>query len=763
MKIRTKLHIAFLGIAILLSACLISIVYFSMVPHFEKQVGEQLKEKVRQSAKEIDDFMLTRVKDFNILSNNPLFSTSSNNTISDYLSRVVEQYPFYEHISFVNKDGIILASSSPEELGLKLIDFEPEIEEEFQKTLNGGNDDVYISDKALMKEVKENAHLDIELLSNVIDLNGNVIGVLLGIVDFDFIRDIVNDIDERTIGDEYAYLVDDPGNVIFSANPDISSLEPHPDLSIKNLQQKLEGDKNGFDIYQNSKGIKVISGYADLSEYGTNKVGDWSLLSTAPYGEIMIPIYVMIYKVIIAFLIILVGIFLLTFKFSHAFSKPIIQLQQSVSEFDMDSKPLELKIDTKDEIGDLSASFNNMSKNIYQSSIERKQIKKLLHESKDQLDNIINNIGDPVFVKDEQSQFLLVNDACCKVFNLTRTEIIGKTLTEDIPPYEMEGFLRIDKQVLTTGVENISEESLTIRQGETRLISTKKTRYIDENGTKFLIGVVRDITERKQAEIELENHKNNLEDLIESRTSELEKEKIKAQSADLMKSAFLATMSHELRTPMNSIIGFTGILLKEFAGPINEEQEKQLLMVKNSGQHLLGLINDILDISKIEAGKLKVSRLPFNYLSTIEKTVKFLLPQANKKGLQINSEFSDMKVILNSDERRVEQVLLNLISNAIKFSNQGTILVKVAIDNNFVTTQIIDQGIGISKEDLHKLFMPFIQVKGGLTRRHEGTGLGLAICKNLIEKLGGTIQVTSKKGEGSDFLFKLPIEHTDNK
>ena len=285
MKIRTKLHIAFLGIAILLSACLMSIVYFSMVTHFEKQVGEQLKENVRHSAKEIDDFMFTREKDFNMLSNNPLFSTSSNNTISDYLSRVVEQYHFYEHISFVNKDGIILASSSPEELGLKLLDFEPDIEVEFHKTLNGGNDDVYISDKALMKEAKANAHLDIELLSNVIDLNGNVIGVLLGIVDFDFIRDIVNDIDERTIGDEYAYLVDDPGNVIFSANPDISSLEPHPDLSIKNLQQKLEGDKNGFDIYQNSKGIKVISGYADLSEYGTNKVGDWSLLSTAPYDE----------------------------------------------------------------------------------------------------------------------------------------------------------------------------------------------------------------------------------------------------------------------------------------------------------------------------------------------------------------------------------------------------------------------------------------------------------------------------------------------
>ena len=230
-----------------------------------------------------------------------------------------------------------------------------------------------------------------------------------------------------------------------------------------------------------------------------------------------------------------------------------------------------------------------------------------------------------------------------------------------------------------------------------------------------------------------------------------------------MKSAFLATMSHELRTPMNSIIGFTGILLKEFAGPLNDEQKKQLLMVKNSGQHLLGLINDILDISKIEAGKLNVSKAPFNYLSTLENTIEFLSPQANKKGLQIIAEFSETKITLNSDERRVEQVVLNLISNAIKFSNQGKIIVKVDVNKNVLTTQIIDNGIGISKEDQNKLFMPFIQLESGLKRSHEGTGLGLAICKSLVEKLGGKIQVTSEIGKGSNFTFKVPLEHIDNK
>jgi signal transduction histidine kinase len=276
-----------------------------------------------------------------------------------------------------------------------------------------------------------------------------------------------------------------------------------------------------------------------------------------------------------------------------------------------------------------------------------------------------------------------------------------------------------------------------------------------------MVGAMLDITDRKKVESELEDHRNNLEELVEIRTIDLEKEKVKAQSADLMKSAFLATMSHELRTPMNSIIGFTGIILKEFAGPINAEQKKQLSMVLNSSQHLLGLINDVLDISKIEAGELKVSLYPFNYVSTLKKTIEFLMPQASKKELVITSEIADRIITLKSDERRVEQVLLNLLSNAIKFSTNGTIQVKVVIIDNLVVTQVIDQGIGISKKDLNSLFIPFIQIETGLNRSHEGSGLGLSICKSLIEKLGGTINVLSIKGEGSNFTFTLPLDYDD--
>ncbi|WP_373941484.1 ATP-binding protein [Polaribacter sejongensis] len=265
---------------------------------------------------------------------------------------------------------------------------------------------------------------------------------------------------------------------------------------------------------------------------------------------------------------------------------------------------------------------------------------------------------------------------------------------------------------------------------------------------------------------ELHDSKEALLNLLEDinfQSTQLEKVKVKAQSADLMKSAFLATMSHELRTPMNSIIGFTGILLKEYPGPLNQEQKKQLSMVKNSSKHLLSLINDVLDISKIEGGKLKVSYYPFNYLKTLEKTINFLLPRASKKGLTINSEISEIDITINSDERRVEQVLLNLLSNAIKFSYNGTILIKVDVVDNLIITQVIDQGIGMDKKDLNKLFMPFIQLEGGLSRSHEGIGLGLAICKSLVEKLGGTIKVQSEIDKGSNFTFTLPSNSDENK
>jgi signal transduction histidine kinase/HAMP domain-containing protein len=229
-----------------------------------------------------------------------------------------------------------------------------------------------------------------------------------------------------------------------------------------------------------------------------------------------------------------------------------------------------------------------------------------------------------------------------------------------------------------------------------------------------------------------------------------------AQEADRLKSAFLASMSHELRTPLNSIIGFTGILLQGLVGPLNDEQQKQLGMVMNSARHLLALINDVLDISKIEAGELELASEPFDVGQAIQRAVQTVSPLAAKKGLRLIVEVSPEVGRIVADQRRVEQILINLANNAIKFTDEGRVCIRSEIVNGRLVTQVIDTGIGIRPEDVNKLFKPFRQIDAGVARRHEGTGLGLAICDQLVNMMGGKIWVESQSGAGSTFTFSLP-------
>jgi PAS domain S-box-containing protein len=287
-------------------------------------------------------------------------------------------------------------------------------------------------------------------------------------------------------------------------------------------------------------------------------------------------------------------------------------------------------------------------------------------------------------------------------------------------------------------------------------------RRIRFNEQDCLVGVGIDISERKRSEIALRELNETLELNVTQRTAQLQTALTRAEAADRLKSAFLATMSHELRTPLNSIIGFTGIILQGLAGPLNAEQSKQLGMVRASSRHLLALINDILDISKIEAGEVEVSLAPFDLIAAVERVVALSGPLAASKGLHIVSNVPPGARPLRSDQRRVEQILLNLLNNAIKFTDVGnvTLTLEQIAERHlpFVAIRIADTGIGIKPQDLASLFQPFRQIDTGLARQREGTGLGLAISQRLAAMLGGGIEVESVWRQGSVFTLKLPVQ-----
>jgi len=261
----------------------------------------------------------------------------------------------------------------------------------------------------------------------------------------------------------------------------------------------------------------------------------------------------------------------------------------------------------------------------------------------------------------------------------------------------------------------------------------------------------------------LRRAKDSLEARVAERTRELQVAKEAAESADRLKSAFLATMSHELRTPLNSIIGFTGIVLQELAGPLNDEQRKQLGMVQASARHLLALINDVLDFSKIEAGELAISAEVFQPEISIEKVAAIIRPLADRKGLALVVQLEDGIGATRGDARRFEQVVLNLLGNAVKFTDAGSIRIEACRQAEpgagieSLRLSVKDTGIGMTPADMEVLFRPFRQVESSLSRRHEGTGLGLAICQKLVLLMGGRITAETRWQEGSTFTVTLPL------
>jgi PAS domain S-box-containing protein len=412
--------------------------------------------------------------------------------------------------------------------------------------------------------------------------------------------------------------------------------------------------------------------------------------------------------------------------------------------------------------GDISFALDNFARNEELQAAEAIARREMRFS-----DSMIESMPGVVYLYNDQGRFLRWNRNFEVVSGYSRAEIAAM--------HPLDFFAGEDKQLLGDRISEVFdrgdssvEATFLSKDGSTTPYFFTGRRVTFE-GMPCLVGVGIDLSERKRAELALRELNESLERKVLDRTSELQAALVRAESADQIKSAFLANMSHELRTPLNSIIGFTGIILQGLAGPLNGEQIKQLGMVRGSARHLLDLINDVLDISKIEAGELEVHRKEFDLGNSIQRVAALLTPMAEGKGLKLEIQPLSRPCKILSDQRRVEQVLLNLLNNAIKFTDHGNVKLTIDFDRKSVPAvprsqpgllciRVADTGIGIKPEHLATLFQPFRQIDTGISRQHDGTGLGLAICRRLAGLLGGNIEVESEWGRGSTFTFKLPFE-----
>ncbi len=392
--------------------------------------------------------------------------------------------------------------------------------------------------------------------------------------------------------------------------------------------------------------------------------------------------------------------------------------------------------------GDISFALDN-----FKREAERR-------ESRDRYQALFECAADGILIADHQSVYVDANESVCRMLGYARDELIGRHARDIVALEE---------------IQQVAPALDTINSGK---VYSREWRFRRKDGSEFtaevtvntmpdgrLLAMLRDVTAKKQIEHELEAHRHHLESIVAARTNDLVAAREQADNANLAKSSFLANMSHEIRTPMNGIIGMAHLLRRDGVSP---RQADRLDKIDSAAEHLLNIINDILDISKIEAGKFVLDAAPVAIHQILENVSSILFERVRAAGIELRTEMDSFPPMLTGDPMRLQQALLNFATNAVKFTEHGSVTLRAlrqgeGADSIQVRFEVEDTGIGIPAEALPRLFHSFEQADNSTTRKYGGTGLGLAISRRLAELMGGMAGVESTQGKGSRFWFTATL------
>jgi len=398
---------------------------------------------------------------------------------------------------------------------------------------------------------------------------------------------------------------------------------------------------------------------------------------------------------------------------------------------------------------------------------ERKLAEENLRKSEEKYSTIVEKGNDGIVIL-QNGIIRFANSRADEMTGFSRGQLIGRSFLDFVEPsFRPIVIERYKRRLADAEAPSRYEIRIMANSGKEMPVEINANR-IEYEGQPADMAIIRDITERKRAEEDLDDLNRQLkafnaelEEKIRERTSELAIAVQTAEAANAAKSDFLASMSHELRTPLNAIIGFSQMLQEEYFGSLNEKQAEYVADIVDSGKHLLSLINDILDLSKIEAGKMELDVSDVRIADLIKGSLVMVKEKALAHGLTLDVQTGGGidGLEIKADERKLKQVMFNLLSNATKFTPDcGTIRIQANADGQEVTISVSDTGIGLTSDELGKLFQAFYQASGGIKGKTPGTGLGLAITRSIVEKHGGRIWVESEgRNKGSRFTFTLPI------